>query len=499
MQNGSDCSQQYASIWLLNIQSLSPSASSNSRWKLCELRSNILEQQNKGNVIPFIAITETWLDSHITDAQVNIPSYIVSRSDRGGRGGGVLLFSLEKITLAETITYDDKICQALACKFQTLNMLVVVVYRPPDAPKQSFAGVIRWFRRILEDYTDLNYQVVLLGDFNFPCIDWRLGSVMRNASVDVQQSAHDFLNLLADLFMNQYVFSPTRYNNVLDLFVTDNPYLVTNVSCTDTEMSDHRLVEIMVSMTVYPPVNETKPRNRYDFYNLDFSRADFDLLSSKFLAVEWSEMFASCSFEEFPTLFALVVLQICLEFVPFKRFVTGRPQQLNALRRRKRRLLNRLNKLKMENGNPNHVLCLESKIFLISYEIKEVIMNHLSHRENTAVQKIKTNPKVFYSYAKAHSNIKSRLSMLYSQSGDVVSDGGGMADILQDQFSSVFSDPSSSDLRPPSFDSPDILFEMSESDFILNDQDIIDAISDIRTSSSAGPDGLPAVLLKSCA
>ena len=78
---------------------------------------------------------------------------------------------------------------------------------------------------------------------------------------------------------------------------------------------------------------------------------------------------------------------------------------------------------------------------LLAYNTKEAI-NH-SLREQRAVQKIKSNPKVFYSYAKSFSAVKSSIHMLLNDSNEVVTDAEQMANLFQDQFGSVFSNPNS--------------------------------------------------------
>ena len=197
----------------------------------------------KNHFIPFIALTETWLSFHIADAQVSIPLYTVSRSDRSGREGGVILFSCEKFPITTTTKYDDGVCQALLCQFHSLKINVIVVYRPPDAAKELFSRAISWIRRSISEISDDSYQLILVGDFNFPYIDWNSYIVQKTVGLLMQQSADEFLNLLSDHYLNQYVLHPTRSNNILDLFATNNPYLVTNVSISDIGISDHKMVD----------------------------------------------------------------------------------------------------------------------------------------------------------------------------------------------------------------------------------------------------------------
>ena len=71
---------------------MNPSASSSCRYKVEELESLVDECESNGQLVGFLALTETWLDSYVSDAQINIRNYIVSRCDRHGRGGGVCLY-----------------------------------------------------------------------------------------------------------------------------------------------------------------------------------------------------------------------------------------------------------------------------------------------------------------------------------------------------------------------------------------------------------------------
>ena len=81
-------------------------------------------EKGQSHNIPFIALTETWLNPNILDAQVSLPNYIVTRCDRAGRGGGVLLFSHEDVPLEESRRFDDGVCQVLFCKFAVAKTLV---------------------------------------------------------------------------------------------------------------------------------------------------------------------------------------------------------------------------------------------------------------------------------------------------------------------------------------------------------------------------------------
>ena len=88
--------------------------------------------------------------------------------------------------------------------------------------------------------------------------------------------------------------------------------------------------------------------------------------------------------------------------------------------------------------------------------------------------------------------------MLFNKHGDIITDKSEMANILQEQFSSVYSDPNSPNIVPPDFDCPVIKTPFSEYSLSFTDEDIQESIKDIKLDSASGPDGIPAVLLKSC-
>ena len=46
----------------------------------------------KANSYDVVHIVETWLDSEISDSEVNISGYRVFRHDRNHHGGGVLIY-----------------------------------------------------------------------------------------------------------------------------------------------------------------------------------------------------------------------------------------------------------------------------------------------------------------------------------------------------------------------------------------------------------------------
>ena len=214
---------------------------------------------------------------------------------------------------------------------------------------------------------------------------------------------------MSTYLLNQMVTvsTTTRGSNTLDLVLCNNERLVSDVTSEPTEMSDHDMVNVLLSFNP-GMMEEAEAQASYidemSFRSLDFNRADFERINDVLQNVDWEELRENSTFEEFPKEFTKKVLAVCAENVPKKRPPTGKPKLYNSLRRKKSRLKVRLSAAKCAN-DLDRIKKLEDEIGLVTYEIKEAIVHHLDHGEKRAVEKIKANPKYFYSYAKSFSKV----------------------------------------------------------------------------------------------
>jgi len=61
-------------------------------------------------------------------------------------------------------------------------------------------------------------RFVLIGDFNFPNIDWQIMQCLPTANKETQL----FLNCIEDNFLVQHVNVPMRQNSILDLVISES-------------------------------------------------------------------------------------------------------------------------------------------------------------------------------------------------------------------------------------------------------------------------------------
>lgn len=157
-------------------------------------------------------------------------------------------------------------------------------------------------------------------------------------------------------------------------------------------------------------------------------------------------------------------------------------------------------KLKQNINAPTRQKIVE-KIRVLEDKLKASVDKEMSLQEVHAVSCIKTNPKYFYKYAAGKSKLKVGVGPLTGPNGDNISDPQEITEILQAQYSSVFSIPA----REKIIHSPVDFFQTQDNtasvlaDITITVKDVMDAIKQISSNAAAGPDHFPALLLRKCA
>ena len=186
-----------------------------------------------------IAVTETWANDAIGDALLTIDEYeMVARHDRndteGGRGGGILVYA-EKSICAWQIDNDTSFNQLVSVKIKNgcEDFILSVIYRSPNSSRVNDEALCNWMNR-------LSGTNLLIGDFNYPDIDWENGiSGSRGRT---------FYETTADLYMEQHVLEATHVSgNTLDLILSNREGLVRAVK-SDGRIgkSDHDVITFEV-------------------------------------------------------------------------------------------------------------------------------------------------------------------------------------------------------------------------------------------------------------
>ena len=308
---------EYSAILLLNAQSVNPGANSACKWKLPFISENFLHHSDTN--IPILGISESWLKGYLTDAQIHIKDYVSIRSDRSTRtGGGTLLYVHQDIPISDEDFYDDTICQASFCILQTISTILINIYRPPKSPLRSFIALLKDIQTFLDKHMEgKHYDINIMGDFNFPNIDWKSSISLPTLGREQQEAGQALLNFIDHNMLAQVVNTPTRENSILELFLTNNERIIRNVAAEDTPLSDHRvvIVNFLIDLKSNSLPQSTPKFEDHTFRSLNIHKTDFGQMNTMLSDINWDFLHGICSDDPDGSLFVelirLTVLQVC--------------------------------------------------------------------------------------------------------------------------------------------------------------------------------------------
>ena len=475
----------------------------------------------------FLALTETWLCDH-HDAELHVEGYTLFRQDRQRKkknllsrsSGGVCLYLNDKdaIDTEVILTFSNGVLEALGVFIKVRNLIVVVVYRQPDDPKggnrsgsKEFKNFLNELNSVLNNLPSPTPDVVVCGDFNLPHACWTSGTCRPGATKEEQIMFQDLFGLANEQFLMQTIEKSThRLGNTLDLVFVNNTNIIHSYSSNVTSISDHHILECN---TVY--VDNAKDSNNSSFHECkkddDLSFSDFNFfnedidwssLNSALSETNWHLHFRNSSPEDMMTTFLDSCLEIVKRFVPLRRQSSKNgsarksriPRHRRTLMRNRRRIQKQITSCTSDTRRMH----LNQRLIEIEKSLQSSHKAQREEEESIAVQRIKTNSKFFYSYAKRFSSTHVGIGPLLDATDQLTSCSETMCEILSEQYASVFSTPAcDQDEMNDLFDDA-TLTRNGIHDIDFGEEDIIEAMSEFSTNSAAGPDGFPAMMLKMC-
>ena len=144
---------------------------------------------------------------------------------------------------------------------------------------------------------------------------------------------------------------------------------------------------------------------------------------------------------------------------------------------------------------------LKEELIHIGNEILDSHNNERLHNEQQAITRIKSDSKFFFQYASKQSKLKKSVGPLTNKQGNLTHNTDDICDILQSQYLSVFTTPSTSHHIPDIRD----FFTTEQNENHIRDnvnitiQDVHLAIKQMPRNAAAGPDGLPSSMFHNCA
>ncbi|KAL8615431.1 hypothetical protein ACOMHN_036251 [Nucella lapillus] len=360
---------------------------------------------------------------------------------------------------------------------------VAAFYRPPSRTDEAYTTATRLELQQLRRKVKQGI-LIIGGDFNTPDIDWNMLSIAGNQyPIHVNQTLLDFV---ADSNMEQQVDFPTRQKKTLELILTTHPSLKTRCKALPSVgNSDHDVVLYDTSLRPFRPKPPKRKILLWKKANVHTIRKDmeeyaqtFDIDTSKPDALEtaWRG-------------FSERVQKTINKNVPSKT-TQGRysyPWIDTSLRRAIRRKQRAHTKAR-DTGKKRD----QDRYKRLQQEVKDNIKKASHHYLDTVVtDDFKTNSKKLWAYVKSKGQESQGVSPLKNTEGYLKSDNCSKAEILNNQFKSVFTEEDLSHM-PDKGDSP----YQAMDDITVTEKGVQTLLRNLQPNKATGPDSIPAFILK---
>ncbi|KAF8383502.1 hypothetical protein PRIPAC_72644 [Pristionchus pacificus] len=388
-----------------------------------------------------LSLSETWLSGSDSD------TFLI-----GGHPHPVLV-STFSATLLESCIVDLHITYSSSLPYRKLR--VITVYRSPSSPPESFTSFLEFISPLMSQ----QFPCILVGDFNYPNIDWPSLSSPTN---------EDIIDFACDHHLMQLVTFPTRLLRCLDL-VFCNSAVVCNLS-PSVPLSDH--LSLIFDLCIPPPPSRLHSPSRM------YRHANWNSINDHIFNHDWTVALNALDTNSAYEYFVRFVNNLLDAFVPLSKPThhSRYPRTLKILYGKCATLVRLA---------PNSVQCIT-----MTSRFNKALLNYHCFVETQIVSS--RNPKAFYTLCNDRiKSPKTTPSGLIDSKGTVLLTNDEKCLAFSSFFSSAFAVPQQSPLPLPS---PSLIFDLS----VISHADILCALRTLSPKINVSPDQIPSIVLAKC-
>lgn len=420
--------------------------------------------------------TESWLSESVLDSEVFPGGFSVYRKDRHAHGGGVfLLIDAGWASSQLLVPYNNT--ESIWCRVQLSKGGTIVLgtyYRPPNM------NDIDELSHILSSIPDSS--VIIGGDFNLPNVEWTGTSFCTDNS----SLYKGFNDLIISFSLQQFVLSPTRNNSILDLLLTNNPSLVSNVTVIPG-ISDHSAV--VCDLSLNQMYKTSMPPRKIIMYE----RGDYESISHELSVYfpNFLNLSVESNVDHLWETFKQKIKVLVNSYIPFRIYKGNKRHKpwitfpIRQQIKRKRRAFKKYRTNQSDSAR--------QKLEEISRDLKRNIQEKKLAFYDSFQDKLKNDPKEFWKFVKVNKKEDTSVPGLL-QNGNLVDSDIAKAEYFNSYFKSVFSPPAPSYVRPLADRTTGM--DMAEVNIVVDG--IKALLRDIDMSKAYGPDELSPVIFRNC-
>ena len=233
-----------------------------------------------------IGISEVWMKECFM-LQGYHPAFRKDRAE-GHQGGGVMLLIRDHLQVTECVELNSlPFAESVWCHVnlsRSRRLLVGICYRSPNSTNENNHSMLEMLRAMQGVRAD---GILLMGDFNFPSINWEEGTVN---DTDISEAAK-FFETTQDLFLYQHVKFPTRFRDgqspsCLDLVFSDQEHVIDDIEGGEPLGKSDHITVTWRYMYEESPAERGNGTNQSHKYN--YKKGRYAAMSNALKSVDWS-------------------------------------------------------------------------------------------------------------------------------------------------------------------------------------------------------------------
>lgn len=463
--------------------------------KLDELQ--ILADNNDADII---AITETLLknmpaNTKPEDFAFSLKGY---SSIQNYKGRGLCFFIKESIDYVHILDYDAYFDTCIFVQIKTYadKLTLGLIYRSPSLTGDDNVQLINMIDKVAKNHRSLKQNLFLIGDFNFPGIDWEQETTQHVLDSHIEST---FLSCIQRNYLYQMVDQPTHKRSeqtptLIDLIITNDPDIIGDISYNaPLGNSHHLLLEFNIPINLFKdlsPETSTKTRFAYD-------KGNYKEMRTYVNKTDWKNVFQTeANVNVWKDNLEKIINDAQELYIPK---ITIKP---SSSRRPKRTfsapdtLLSKLQEkrkafkyYKLFRTTSNYI-----KYCTIRNEVNAMVKEAKKNKELQIAKDAKKNPKALFKYISSKTKPKEAIANLIKDDKTLTTNDSEKSHVLNNFFSSVFVEEG--DGPVPEFKT-DFKNELTLD--TVTDADMLKVLNSLKTSKSPGPDAIHPRLLRELA
>lgn len=438
--------------------------------------------------VDIFCVNETWISSSSPDGMFRINGYQMFRNDyvSAHPKHGVCIYIKSGIRIGKIV---DEIPNLLAVHLPDFDLYILTLYRPPSNSHTDNLHLVNFLQEFVT-----GKEVLILGDFNLPSINWNFPSPDQHAS----RTDKLFFECFTVLGLSQSVLEPTFVSsgNILDLVLSTESDRIMDLNVFPPFPNcGHALVNVDYLFHLGNSGNWSETKSvRTSFC---WSRGRYAQMNASLSQVDWDFEFMHLDVNETNEVFCKIFHDHIKTFVPN---CTPRPFSLPwernippHLSRGRTNCWREYKALRAQWGRQSHqALQALYRFNTKNLELKYLMLNRRIDYEVGLLNQYKEKPKLFHAYIRGKKTCRPKVGPL-SLHGELVDCPAIMAEMFVDAFSSVFVPESPPNPFPHQS-------SQGRLDLVrFHQQDVAKCLLSLNPDSSGGPDDLHSFALKQCA